>query len=150
MKHAERVVRNEIILKLSKLGFDQTLIGEMVNLSQQTVSEVLQKAANNLPMSIKSQGLTRRLSEEELKKLPGFLEKGVMFYGFEGLFWTHARVGYVIKKELDVTYENKQVGRILALINWTSQKPQKKDAQQSSEKVAAWKEDGLKNLKKKQ
>ncbi len=98
---------------------------------QQMVSKILDRAANNLPMSTKGKGLGRRLSVDKLMELPGFLDKGVVFYGFEGSYWTHARVGYVIKKEFNVEYENKQVGRILALIGWTSQKPQKKDARQS-------------------
>lgn len=149
MKYTERVVRNEIILKLSKAGFDQATIAKSVNLCQQMVSKVLEKAANSLPMTTKGKGLERRLGAGELKELPGFLEKGTAFYGFEGAYWTHARVGYVIKKEFDVEYENKQVGRILGLIGWTSQKPQKKDARQSLEKVAIWKEQGLASLKKK-
>ena len=150
MKYAGRVVRNEIILNLSKAGFEQSIIAKMVNLCQQMVSKILNKAANNLPMSTKGKGLERRLNDDDLKKLPSFLEKGVVFYGFEGAYWTHARVGFVIKKEFNVVYENKQVGRILALIGWTSQKPQKKDARQSLEKVEKWKEQGLSSLKKKQ
>jgi len=47
-----------------------------------------------------------------------------------------------------VDYENKQVGRILQLIKWTRQKPQKKDAKQSLEKVAEWKAETLPALKK--
>lgn len=149
MKYAERVVRNDIILNLSKAGIDQGVIAKSVNLCQQMVSKILYKAANSLPMTTKGKGLDRRLSDDELKKMPGFLEKGAVFYGFEGAYWTHARVGYVIKKEFNVEYENKQVGRILALIGWTSQRPQKKDARQSIEKVKIWQEQTLASLKKK-
>lgn len=149
MTHEERVVRNGIILNLSKAGSDQATIAKMVGLCQQMVSKILNKAANDLPLSIKGKGLKRRLSDGELKELPVCLKKGAAFYGFEGAFWTHARVGFVIKQEFKVGYENKQVGRILALINWTPQKPQKKDARQSLEKVEKWKEDGLSSLKKK-
>lgn len=149
MKHDQRVVRNEIILKLSKAGLDQKAIAKVVNLSQQMISTILDKDANNLPTSTKGSGLKRRLSDAELEKLPVFLNKGTAFYGFEGAYWTHARVGFVIKREFDVEYEKKQVGRILALINWTQQKPQKKDAKQSLEKVEKWKDEDLPNLKKK-
>ena len=149
MKYAERVVRNDIILSLSKDGFEQAFIAKTVNLCQQMVSKILDKASNNLPMCTKGKGLERRLSADELSRLPGFLEKGVVFYGFEGFYWTHARVGYVIKKEFNVEYENKQVGRILKIIGWTLQKPQKRDARQSMEKVEKWKELDLPSLKKK-
>ena len=149
MNYSERVVRNEIILKLSKSGIDQRSIAQAVNLCQQMVSKILDKAANDLPMSTKVPGLVRRISDEELKKLPSFLEKGTAFYGFAGAYWTQARVGYVIKQEFNLDYGVKQVGRILALIKWTLQKPQKKDAKQSIEKVEKWKEQGLAVLKKK-
>ena len=149
MKYSERVVRNEIILELSKSGIEQATIAKAVNLCQQMVSKILDKAANNLPMSTKGKGVARRLNDAELKELPVFLEKGTAHYGFEGAYWTQSRVGFVIKKEFNVDYEVKQVGRILALIKWTLQKPQKKDAKQSIEKVEKWKEQGLSGLKKK-
>jgi len=149
MTYSERVVRNNIILNLSKDGFGQGIISGLVNLSQQMVSEVLKKAAFGLPMSTKCKGVACRLSDEDLKKLPAFLAKGPGCYGFEGAYWTHARVGYVIKKEFGVDYENKQVGRILRLIKWTRQKPQNKDAKQSLEKVEKWKVETLPALKKK-
>jgi len=148
MTYSERVVRNNIILNLSKEGFGQGIISGLVNLSQQMVSEVLKKAAFGLPMSTKCKGVACRLSDEDLKKLPAFLAKGPGCYGFEGAYWTHARVGYVIKKEFGVDYENKQVGRILRLIKWTRQKPQNKDAKQSLEKVEKWKVETLPALKK--
>ena len=148
MTYSERVVRNNIILNLSKDGLTQGLIGGIVDLSQQMVGEILKKAANGVPMSTKCKGLARRLSDEELKKLPAFLERGTGFYGFEGAYWTYRRVGYVIKKEFEVVYEDKQVGRILKLIRWTRQKPQKKDVKQSLEKVEKWKDKTLPALKK--
>ena len=82
-------------------------------------------------MTTKSSGAKRRLSQEQLTQLPAFLANGAEFYGFTGAYWTHERVGYVIQQEFAVVYEARQVGRILALINWTRQKPQKKAAQQS-------------------
>ncbi len=149
MKYSERVVRNEIILNLWKSGLDQSEIARSENLCQQMVSKIVAKGVNGLPMSTKIKGVTRRLNDEELKQLPSFLEKGVTFYGFEGTYWTQARVGFVIKKEFNVDYGVKQVGRILALIKWTLQKPQKKNAKQSEAKVGKWKEEDLANLKKK-
>lgn len=150
MKYSERVVRNEIILKLSQSGMNQKAIAQSVSLCQQMVSKILEKAANNLPMSSKGKGVGRRISDDELKTLPVFLGKGAAFYGFEGAYWTQERVRFVIKKEFNLDYEVKQVGRLLALIKWTLQKPQKKDAKQSHEKVEKWKEQDLPALKKKQ
>ena len=78
-----------------------------------------------------------------------FLSQGAEFYGFEGAYWTYQRVAFVIKEEFDVTYEVKQAGRILKLIGWTRQKPQKKDAKQDLAKVEKWQTEDLAALKKK-
>lgn len=149
MKYEERKVRNNIIANLFETGMSQSEIGKIVNLGQRMISTIFTKLSQNEPLTTKSSGGKSRLSEIELSKLPSFLKQGSEFYGFSGSYWTHARVGYVINQEFKVQYEDKQVGRILALINWTRQKPQKKDAQQSAAKVEKWQKEDLPTLKKK-
>jgi transposase len=148
MKYEERKVRNEIIANLFETGMSQSDIGKIVNLGQRMISTLFTKLSQKQPLTSKSPGGQSRLSEIELSKLPNLLEKGSESYGFSGDYWTHARVGYVINQEFNVQYEDKQVGRILALINWTRQKPQKKDAQQSAAKVEKWQKEDLPALKK--
>lgn len=148
MNYAEREIRNKILLNLHKAGTSQKVIGEMVNLSQQRVSEIIKAEKENLPTNLKPLGYQRRLSAEQLVQLPKLLEQGSQFYGFTGEYWTHQRVTEVIKEEFKVIYEKKQVGRILDLINWTRQKPQKKDARQDVEKVKNWQREGLSEVKK--
>jgi transposase len=148
MTYVERCVRNTIILNLHKSKFSQKAIGEIVNLSQAMVSKLLFKHTQSLPMTIKPPGYQRRLSDEQLAKLPKLLEQGAEFYEFTGAYWTQERIKYVISKEFDVFYEVKQVGRILDLIGWTWQKPQKKEAQQDLKKVEKWITEDLPALKK--
>lgn len=148
MKYEERETRNSIVVNLSKTGMSQKAIGEIVNLGQRMISTLLSKLAQKLPLTTKSLGSKSRLSPFQVKELPDFLSKGSAFYGFEGSYWTHARVGYVINQEFKVQYEDKQVGRILKQINWTRQKPQKKDAKQSLAKVEKWLKEELPALKK--
>lgn len=148
MKYLERVVRNDIILNLHKLNMSQKFISEAVNLTEAMVSKILSKYANNEPMTSKPPGYQRRLSTEQLSKLPKFLEQGAEFYDFTGAYWTHERVKYVIHKEFGVDYEVKQVGRIIDLIGWTWQKPQKKEAKQDLNKVEKWVNEELPALKK--
>jgi len=149
MNYAEREIRNKILLNLHKAGTSQKVIGEMVNLSQQRVSEIIKAEKENLPTNRKPPGYRRRLSAEQLTELPKLLEQGAEFYGFTGEYWTHGRVKQIIEEEFKVIYEKKQVGRILDLINWTRQKPQKKDAKQDLEKVETWQKEALPKLKKK-
>jgi transposase len=148
MNFAEREIRNKILLNLHKAGTSQKVIGEMVNLSQQRVSKIIRAEKENLPTNLKPPGYQRRLSAEQLAQLPKLLEKGSQYYGFPGDYWTHQRVKEVIQAEFKVEYEKKQVGRILDLINWTRQKPQKKDVKQDLEKVESWRKEGLSEVKK--
>lgn len=149
MNYAEREIRNKILLNLHKAGTSQKVIAEMVNLSQQRVSEIIKAERENLPTNRKPPGYKRRLSAEQLAQLPKLLEQGSQAYGFTGEYWTHQRVKQIIEAEFKVEYEKKQVGRILELINWTRQKPQKKDAKQDLEKVEGWRKEGLLGVKKK-
>lgn len=149
MKYEERLVRNNIVIELSQLGMTQQSIGNIVKIGQRMVCTILDKFSKKLPLTKKSGGNQSHLSAKQLSELPKFLEKGSEFYGFSGSYWTHARVGYVINKEFKVQYEDKQVGRILEKINWTRQKPQKKEAKQDLVKVEKWQKEDLPALKKK-
>lgn len=120
----------------------------MVNLTQAMVSKILSKDSKNLPLTTKAPGYQRRLSKEQLAELPKFLDQGAEFYEFTGAYWTHERVKYVIHKEFGVVYEARQVGRVLDLIGWTWQKPQKKEAKQDLKKVEKWINEELPALKK--
>ena len=148
MTFTERALRNSIVVNLHEIGLSQKVIGAMVNVGQQMVSIILGKHAQDLPLTAKPPGYQRRLSAEQLATLPAFLEQGAEFYGFTGDYWTHERVRHVIATEYQVVYQVKQVGRILALINWTRQKPQKKEAKQDLQKVAQWQTEDLPKLKK--
>lgn len=149
MKYAEREVRNGILINLQKAGISQKVISQVVKLSQQRVSKILVAEARGVPTNLKPPGYKRRLTEEQLAALPKLLAPGAESYGFSGAYWTHERVREVIEKEYRVVYEKKQVGRILGLLNWTRQKPQKKEAKQDLQKVEKWKTEELPALKKK-
>lgn len=149
MNYAEREVRNTIVVNLRKAGLGQKVIGEVVNLTQQRVSKILAAKDKDLPLNRKPPGYQRRINDEQLAELPKLLEQDAEYYGFSGSYWTHERVREVIKQEFQVEYEVKQVGRILALIGWTRQKPQKKEVKQDLKKVEKWRKEELPALKKK-
>lgn len=148
MNYSERTLRNTILLNLGESNLGQRQKGLVVGLSQQAVSKICQRASLGLPISQKRLGATPRLGTEQLDTLSEFLKKGAESYEFTGDYWTHSRVKVVLEKEYGVVYGVKQVGRILAKIGWTRQKPQKKAAQQDAAKVTQWKEEDLPALKK--
>lgn len=149
MKYEARSLRNTILINLQKTGLSQRCIGKAVNLTQQMVSNVYKKQVAGLAIVQKHIGAKRRLTPLQLLNLPTLLSKGSEHYGFTGDYWTHKRVAYVIQQEYGVIYEVKQAGRILEMINWTRQKPQKKDAKQDLSKVEKWQTQDLAALKKK-
>lgn len=126
MTYSERLIRNTILLNLAESGLTQTQIGLVVGLGQQAVSHIIQQASHGLPVCAKHLGATPRLGAEERAKLPGLLKKGAESFGFKGDYWTCNRVGFVMEQAYGVVYEAKQVGRILAQLEWTRQKPQPK------------------------
>jgi transposase len=149
MNYEARQVRNNILINLTKLGISQAQMGEILHVEQQTISKILKKHREQKPLTAKPSGAPRKLTKEQRSELPFHLKKGAPFYELEGDYWTQARVKVVIQRVFGVEYEVKQVGRILKEINWTLQKPQKKDAKQSLEKVEEWKKHQLNALKKK-
>lgn len=149
MTHSERLLRNEIVINLSKEPMSQSRIGEIVGLRQSQVSLILKWERENSVLSMPTVGRPPLLDGEKRVALAKFLEKGAESYGFTGAYWTHNRVKYVIETEYGIIYEQKQVGRILKKMGWSRQKPQKKEAKQDLTKVALWKSEGLPALKKK-
>lgn len=149
MKHTERLIRNDIVVKLLKRKIRVSSICEIVGLQKSQVNLIRQWAAENSVLSMPTPGRPAGLDSEDLKKLEGHLQKGAEFYEFTGDYWTHKRVKYVIEKEFGLIYEQKQAGRILKKIGWSRQKPQKKEAKQDQNKVELWKSEGLIALKKK-
>lgn len=128
----------------------QSEIGVAVGLSQSQVSQIQSWGREDSVLSIRSTGRSAQLEESQLKKLAELLNNGSKSYGFTGDFWTQKRVKYVIELEFGVIFEVKQVGRILAKMTWTRQKPQKKESKQDAAMVEAWKIERLAALKKKQ
>lgn len=149
MKHSERLLRNKIVINLSKKKMSVSSIGETVGLKKSQVNLILHWGRENNVLSMPSLGRPALLDAGQLLQLGVLLAKGATSYEFTGDYWTHKRVKYVIEKEFGVIYEEKQVGRILVKIGWSRQKPQKKEAKQDSAKVESWKSEGLPALKKK-
>jgi transposase len=130
MNYLARQTRNDILFNLMAVAtkMSQSQYGKIIGLSQQMVSKIMVKHKMS-PSSLsatKGAGRPPRLSSTQLSALPHFLLQGAPHYGFEGDYWTQARVKYVIETEFGIVYEVKQVGRLLKKIQWTLQKPQKK------------------------
>ena len=139
--------------ELHEKGWSQVQIAEASGVTEGAVSQwfkaVREEGLEALRSSTGQRGPTLQLSEEERWQLPDLLARGAEAYGFRGDVWTRARVAKVIEKEFGVSYSVRHVGRILAEINWTRQKPVERADQRDEDKIAQWEAETFPELKKK-
>jgi transposase len=96
----------------------------------------------------KPSGAPRRLTTEQRDQLPALLVRGAEAFGFRGDIWTRARVAIIIKRTFGVSYHPDHVGRLLAEIGWSAQKPVERATQLSEAAIDKWREERWPALKK--
>jgi len=139
--------------ELHEAEWSQARIAEALGVTPGAVSQWFKAAREHGVRALVSnpgrRGPRPRLSEEELQKLGECLSRGAEAYDFRGEVWTRARVGTVIEEEFGVKYSERHVGRLLAKIGWTRQKPVKRADQRDEASVAQWRAETFPSLKKK-
>lgn len=140
--------RNKLIESCHKRGKSQKEIGEIFNLAQSTVSQVLKSIKGKEEEDfIETRGVKPKLTEEQKQKLAITLRKDPSEYGF--FLWNKWSVQAIIKREFKVSYHENYIYKIMQCINFTSQKPAVKDYRQNEEKVCNFKEQKVIEIKKK-
>jgi transposase len=86
-------------------------------------------------------GATRRLSADQLARLPILLHRGPAAYGFQGQLWTRRRVAEVIRVEVGVVYHLTHVGRLLNALHWSPRKPARCAHQRDEAAIARWRDE---------
>ena len=80
--------------QLKHKGWSQRQIAEAMGVSAAAVSQWMRRAREGGPAALRhraSPGAPRRLSAEQLARLPELLQRGAEAYGFRGQVWTRAR-----------------------------------------------------------
>lgn len=143
--------RRNLVKKLFEQEKTYTEIAYLTDYSESWIRQlhkVYKEDTRLLTELSKPGGSKCRLSAEDLKKLRAVLDKGSQSYGLEGSFWDRKRVKYVIEQEFKVTYNVEHISEILSKINYTLQKPEKKDFRQKAEAAQKWVEETLPEIKK--
>jgi len=138
--------------ELSQAGWSQTAIAEALGVTPGAISQWLKRARHGGVAALyrrKAAGAKRRLSTEQLARLPELLTRGAEAYGFRGDIWTRGRVVEVIWREFGVRYTPTHVGRILRACGWTLQKPIRRARQRDEEVIRRWQEERWPEVKKK-
>ncbi len=137
--------------ELKQQGWTQKAIAEALGVTEGAVSQWMKQARAQGAAGLKRRpppGATPRLSNEQRQRLPELLQKGAEAYGFLGDVWTQNRVRAVIKQEFGVDYHRDHIGRILAALGWSLQKPIERASQRNEQAIERWKDEQWPEIKK--
>ena len=137
--------------RLKQKGWAQRQIAEAVGVSEGAVSQWMKRAREAGPEALRRRpppGAPRRLSLDQLARLPGLLGRGPAAYGFRGELWTRTRVAAVIHLTFGVSYHPRHVGRLLDALRWSPQKPARRARQRNEAAIARWREETWPAIKK--
>jgi transposase len=136
---------------LKHKGWPQRQISEALGVSAAAVSQWMKRAREGGLQALRHRppsGAPRRLTPEQLARLPDLLRRGPDAYGFRGQVWTRKRVVEVIRVECGVVYHPIHVGRLLKALRWTPQKPVRRAQQRDDAAIAHWRDETWPAIKK--
>jgi transposase len=141
--HTWKEARRLQAWRLKQQGWPQRQIAEALGVSEGAVSQWMARAREAGPEALRRRpppGAPRRLSAEQLARLPALLQRGPAAYGFRGELWTRTRIAAVIRLEFGVSYHPRHVGRLLDAIRWSPQKPARRARQRNEAAIAQWRD----------
>jgi transposase len=145
----------DVLLRLLGDGVSHTdddlsrITGYSVSWVKQLRHQYKMNGASAIAILEQQTGASPKLSDTQLLELKNILDKGAEAYGLEGAFWDRKRVKQVILDKFSVEYSIGHLSSILSKLNYSLQRPRKKDYRQSTEKVEIWKMETLPEIKKK-
>ena len=142
--HTWKEARRLQAWKLKQHGWSQCQIAEALGVSEGAVSQWMKRAREGGPEALRRRpppGAPRRLSAEQLARLPALLHRSPEAYGFRGQLWTRGRIAAVIQLEFGVSYHPRHVGRLCQAIRWTPQKPVRRARQRNEAAIARWRDE---------
>ncbi len=137
--------------QLKQQGWSQRQIAAALGVSEGAVSQWMARARKGGLEALRHcppPGAPRRLTDEQLARLPALLQPGAEAYGFRGEVWTRARVAAIIRLECGISYHPVHVGRLLKAIRWSPQKPARRARQRDEAAIAHWREQTWPAIKK--
>jgi transposase len=137
--------------RLKQKGWSQRRIAEALGVSEGAVSQWMQRVREAGPDALRHRsppGASRRLSTEQLARLPELLRQGPTAYGFRGELWTRSRIAAVIRLTYGVAYHPTHIGRVCKAIRWSPQKPARRARQRDEAAISRWRDEIWPTIKK--
>jgi transposase len=94
-------------------------------------------------------GRPAKLTAEQLLHLEEELVRGPRAWGYTTELWTTQRVADLIQRRFGVRYHRDHVGRVLAQMEWSCQRPVGRAKERNEARIRRWKRRGWPRIKKK-
>lgn len=93
-------------------------------------------------------GRPPRLDRRQRRRLLKLLLKGPMAHGYRTDLWTTARIAELIGAEFGVRYHRDHIGRLMASLDWSYQKPERRALERDEARIEEWKRKDWPRIKK--
>jgi transposase len=150
-RHDWKEARRFQAWRLSQQGWSQRQIAAALGVSEGAICQWMMHARAGGLEGLRHRprpGAPRRLSTEELTRLPALLHRGAEAYGFRGQVGTRGRIAAVIRLTWGITDHPVHVGRLLNALRWSPQKPARRARQRDEAAIAHWRQTTWPAIKK--
>jgi transposase len=142
-------------LRMLANGYSTGEVAEATQAGESTVRQWrarLQKAGNEPDAAARDaprSGAPSKLTDEQRARLVRLLEAGPEAAGFDGQLWTLPRVREVIRQQFEVEYHVDHVGKLLAQLGFSPQRPARRPHERNEAAVRAFQKQTWPRLVKK-
>ena len=84
-------------------------------------------------------GRPPKLTARQRARLPRLLVQGAVALGFATDLWTTGRIATLIRQRFGVPLHRAHVGRVLAALGWSCQKPERRAVERDEAAITHWK-----------
>ena len=146
-----RTERRHRAWALHKRSWKNITIARALGVTKGAVSQWLSAAQEQGVAALAGRprpGRPARLTSVQHQTLVAYLKQGPLAHGFRGEVWTCPRVKTAIHRYFNIDYSASQVSRILKQIDWTPQKPIRRQRVRDEAAIAHWRRYKWPSLKK--
>jgi transposase len=129
---------------LKPQGWAQRQIATALGVSEGAVSQGMKRGREGGPEALRDRprpGAPRRLTADQLARLPTLLQQSPEAFGFRGALWTRGRMAAVIRLECGLSYHPRHVGRLCQAGRWSPQQPARRARQRDEAAMARWRDE---------
>ncbi len=148
---AELEVRRVVAADLLRDGNTPTEVAQMLGVSESSTKRWKQAFLRDGLAGLAAKphpGPRPKLSEDQQHQLCDVLVEGAQAAGYSTDLWTCRRVRELIEQRFGVSYHFNHVGRILGVLGFSPQQPQRRARERDEEAISRWRQQDWPRIKK--